>query len=452
MIDFTRIKQAADGRCSAAIAATTGIPVEHLTKGPTDWACDQCGGKSVFYPDSRDGGANSHGRVCCRNCTGAKPTSDIIDTVQRFGGHKNAAAAARAVCESLGLDPARFGIGVGDRAPEPYRGDVVAGVAKAKGVPVESLLSYGAKPTTRNGLPACAVDVYDMAGKPVGTFDMTLAPEDKGKFSRGTYGVFLPGRKPSPGERWVLVEGCKDAAALASLGYNAAGMPTSYLPFEFAPLFEDCDVVLAPDLDKAGFDGVQRSSAALHGIAARVEFARMPGEFKLTGGDDVRDAIQRFGAEAVRSAIEKTRLCNPVDQENYDEFGFRLLQSPVRRPLQQAVNVDLSSIQSIAVTLSDGQTITLQLSGTPACAKKNDSHKDEPAPPSEQPTSQQNSQVEAADAEPLQDGQPLETRTQGDDATCDVCGDAMVRSEITIGGWVNFDCQNCGHVRPVQVE
>ncbi|WP_436715481.1 hypothetical protein U8335_23830 [Roseiconus lacunae] len=420
-IDYPGIKAAAAGQWREVIPLLTPIRAEDFDKGPHDHMCPACN-RNGLHPDNRDGGANAHGRFACMHCGGNKPSSDGLDTILRWGQFSNAGQVARETCRSLGLDPTRFGIGVAGRAPESHGSDVdiVAAVELAKGLPANALKPFGARAAVRNGQPVCRVDVYRSSGDVTGGFD--LDARGKGRFEPGVFGMFFPSKLPYAGEHWAIPEGAKDASLLCSLGLHSCGLPGASMPVDFAHLFRGVHVTLVPDLDAAGQDGAQKTASRLYGIAASVRICRLPGELVATGGDDARDVARRHGEQSLLDAINDAAAWEPSAPDMHAD----------------TLEVDLSRVESLTATFADGRAIRLLLGGkaqlqevgTPTCARN----------------------LEAADAEPLQDGQPPETRPQGDDVRCDVCGDAMIRSEITIGGWVNFDCQNCGHVRPVQVE
>ena len=102
-----------------------------------------------------------------------------------------------------------------------------------------------------------------------------------------------------------MTDGVKDAAALVGLGFLAAGLPGKELPAKFARLFRGADVTLVANRDVSGEDGAQKSAAQLHGVAASVRIATLPGEIKPAGGDDVRDVLAKpDGERFVRQAIE----------------------------------------------------------------------------------------------------------------------------------------------------
>ena len=106
------------------------------------------------------------------------------------------------------------------------------------------------------------------------------------------------------------------------LGFNAAGMPTSYLAAKYARLFSGCHIVLVPDLDTAGQLGAQKTGGHLKGIAASVRVARLPGEIVSRGGDDVRDVLRRpDGERLVREAIDAAASWMPADGEHDPQDG-----------------------------------------------------------------------------------------------------------------------------------
>lgn len=174
--------------------------------------------------------------------------------------------------------------------------------------------------------------VFDQTGEPCST--LTVDPHSNGKAGKGLFekgkpaGLFLPHdagskpRLPEPGETWLGAEGPKDPAALDALGYNAFGLPGRQLGRTFARLFKGVHVVLVPDLDKPSMTGTDKTAARLKGIAESVKIARLPGEIKAKGGDDVRDVLaQQDGARLVRQAIADAKPWQPVKQEDIDDDG-----------------------------------------------------------------------------------------------------------------------------------
>lgn len=199
--------------------------------------------------------------------------------------------------------------------------DIIDRVCAAKRMPRESLLAFGAESAKRGRLDVVRIPAYGPDGVPHTHFD--LVPNKKGWFAKdGGVGMFFPGRMPKPGEAWCIVEGCKDSAALTSLGLLAAGLPSSSMGSDFAQLFAGCEVLIVPDLDAAGLEGAKKSAARLFGIAANVRIARLPGEMRASGGCDVRDVLAKQGGEdLVRAAIERATPWEPLDKPP-DELEF----------------------------------------------------------------------------------------------------------------------------------
>ena len=298
-MDFQNIKDQAAGRCGDIIPALTALPAEYMRKGTSDYPCPLCGGKTVMYPDDRDGGPQQHGRFTCRNCTDGKPTGDIIHTVQLWGEYAKQSDAAKSIADYLGMD------WDGESPSGKYAGDIVETVARAKRMPADSFRRFGVKAARRGRAksPCARVDVYDAKGEVHSYFDIEQNGKGKFKPGAGSSGMFFPGQLPKGGDTWHLVEGVKDAAALDGLGLLAAGLPGADLPVAFAELFRGCDVVIVPDLDKAGQKGAKKTGGRLLEIAKTVSVARLPGELKDTSGADVRDVISKLGHEAVLNTI-----------------------------------------------------------------------------------------------------------------------------------------------------
>ena len=77
-------------------------------------------------------------------------------------------------------------------------------------------------------------------------------------------------------------EGPKDATSLHGLGLLACEMNTSHLAAKFARLFRDVQIILIPDRDKVGEEGVDFSARVLRGVTASLRIAVLPAEFKET--------------------------------------------------------------------------------------------------------------------------------------------------------------------------
>ncbi|QEF99753.1 hypothetical protein Mal15_38190 [Stieleria maiorica] len=306
-MSFETIKQTAAGRCVEIIVALTSIDRE-IGTAKKDINCPLCDHGSL-HADRRDDGVNQHGKVRCHHCLDAG-TGDIIDTVRVFGGHDSQGSAAKAVADYLGLSASEA------TGAKPIV-DIIEAVAKAKRMPLDAFRQFGPKVDKRgrNQKPVARVPVYNESGEIHSHFDLT--PTDKGFFKRGdgSQGLFLPGRLPKAGETWHLVEGVKDAAALVGLGFDACGLPSSFMAPKYARLFQGVHVVTVADLDQPGQNGAQRTGGNLAGVAASVKVARLPGEIVASKGEDVRDVIRRHGEQAVRDAIAAATEWQPRDGE-----------------------------------------------------------------------------------------------------------------------------------------
>lgn len=313
-VSFDEIKRQAAGRWQDILPALTPLSGDVLRKAGDDHPCPLCNSKSTIWPADD---AEQSGRIACRKCTDNRPTGDGIATVAAFAGCTQGDAAKR-IAEYLGIQPRSESDG------PPVGPDVIDQVCRDKKMPREAFLQFGAVIETRGrGKQPCArVPIYDETGQVHSHFDFVAG--HKGFFARGVgmSGLFLPGRLPAEGETWLMVEGVKDAAALVGLGFNACGLPTSYLADKYAGLFRGVDVVLVPDLDQVGQDGAQHSGGNLKGIAASVHMVRLPGEITATKGEDVRDVLARpDGAKLVRDAITAAEPWTPREGEHDPKDG-----------------------------------------------------------------------------------------------------------------------------------
>jgi putative DNA primase/helicase len=190
--------------------------------------------------------------------------------------------------------------------------DVVAEMARRKGVSAESLKRFGATAARRGRVNVCRLPMYDADMQKVGDFDMAPGELEKGKMTSGSkHGLFVVER-PKLGATIAVVEGPKDAAALDALGIPAIGLPTCQMSAKFARLFRGCHVVLIPDRDKAGMDGAEQTASRLFGVAVNVKIAELPAEYRENGGADVRDVLRmKDGESLLRSAIASAREWAP---------------------------------------------------------------------------------------------------------------------------------------------
>lgn len=188
--------------------------------------------------------------------------------------------------------------------------DPIGLIARAKSIPRESLVAYGAKQMSTDSI---SLPSYGPDGVECTRLQLKVGG-GKGYFSKGRpAGLFFPHadgkvRLPAAGETWLLVEGPKDAAALHSLGYLSCGLNTCRLAAKFGRLFAGVEVVLVPDRDPAGVEGAEHSSKVLRGVATSVRVATLPAEFRESGGADVRDVLRgQDGESLVHRAIQEAK-------------------------------------------------------------------------------------------------------------------------------------------------
>lgn len=288
---------AADRRWPEILTGLAGIPRESLDR--RHHACPRCGGTDRFRLLDPDKGA-----VICNQCF----RSDNGDGIQAVAWmlNINRAQAINRVGDFLGLTPQN-----GEAKGAPI--DALEAVCRAKRMPKESAVAYGARAV--NG--AVVFPMFGPDGAQCSEFTIWPSGNEnrrKGLCAKGKpAGVFLPlvegkPRLPQAGETWLVVEGCKDACALAGLGYLAMGAPTCSLAQKFAKLLRDCIVVLIPDRDVASIDGMDKSARRLYGVASGVSIAALPAEVTPKDGKDVRDILaQPDGERLVREAIEQAQ-------------------------------------------------------------------------------------------------------------------------------------------------
>jgi len=209
--------------------------------------------------------------------------------------------------------------------------DPIGDIARQKSISKESLAAFGARAT---GTKRISLPCYGPDGRHCTWFNMSTSG-GKGLFDKGKpAGLFFPHqgeavRLPEAGEMWHLVEGVKDAAALHGLGYNACGLNTCRLAAKFARLFADVEVVLVPDRDAAGEEGAQHSARVLRGVAASIQIAALPAEFKESDGPDVRDVLkQKDGEQLLRQCLDDAAPVNDGQQEKSSPVATEGIELP----------------------------------------------------------------------------------------------------------------------------
>ncbi len=260
--------------------------------------CPQCGGTDRFHVDSD---FQTNGKVYCRHCL-PKGANDGIAAFGWIHGIDNRESIKR-LAKELGMD-----------SKNPPKLDLIAEVCRSKRMPADAFMQFGPTIQKRNRKDCVRVPVWNERGEIHSHFD--LLPEGKGWFARGLgmSGMFFPSRLPKPGETWHLVEGVKDASALIGLGFNACGLPMSYLASKYAELFRDCHIIIVHDLDIPGQLGSQKTGGHLAGIAASIRIARLPGEVRESKGEDVRDILAKpDGERLVRNAIANAVEWQPTE-------------------------------------------------------------------------------------------------------------------------------------------
>jgi hypothetical protein len=202
--------------------------------------------------------------------------------------------------------------------------DIMAAVARAKSISVDSLRTYGAEPSSRDGKPVVQVPVYNEQGESHSHFDIgTSGQLAKGMFpkGKGSAGMFFPNRLPQAGETWIVSEGVKDAAAYHGLGFNAAGTPTDQMATKYARLFADCDVIVMPDRTVDAELKALATAARLFGVAATVRVGTLPLSIDGKEGDDTRDVLKkRDGEGMLKQAIEDATEWRP--ESNPDNMAI----------------------------------------------------------------------------------------------------------------------------------
>ena len=290
-----------DSQIGVALASRLGLALNKREGRDLAGPCIACKSSDAFRLHMQTGVAQ------CYSCGSKWSPFQVAEAVT--GDRER----ARSLLVDLGLlkpDTERNG----QAAPQ----DPIEVVARQKGVTADSLRAYGAKVITGTKIE---FPCYGPDGKPCTTFSISTnvgTKANKGLFAKGKRaGLFFPHvkgavRLPERGETWYIVEGVKDAAALHGLGLLVCGLNTCRLAAKFARLFAGVEIVLVPDRDRAGEEGLQFTGRVLRGVAKSVRITVLPAEFKESDGEDVRDVLRRAdGRSQLLQAIADAQSWEP---------------------------------------------------------------------------------------------------------------------------------------------
>ena len=302
-IDIATIKTAAAGRWLEIIPAL--CPIDAGVLDGAHHPCPRCLGVDRFRAF---GDFKQTGGMMCGQCFVEK-NGDGLAAVQWLNGESFPQAINR-IAKFLGLANAARAGGNGEL-------DIVADVARLKRIPLEAFKAFGAHQAQRGKLTVCRLPMYNEKGEHCSDFDLATLDDKwlKGMAVKGKpTGLFLrEGKLPEPGDTVHLVEGVKDAAALASTGRATVGLSTKEIAVKFARLFRGCDCIVIPDRDTDGEAGAKKTAARLAGVAASVKIATLPTELLDSGGDGIREILaKRNGAELLAGAIDDAVEFDPT--------------------------------------------------------------------------------------------------------------------------------------------
>lgn len=295
-LDVEEVRHAAEGRW-LDILSYHGANRDDLDG--RHHACPKCGGTDRFRCIDESAGA-----LMCNQCF-ATNNGDGFAALMWLNNW-TFPQSVEAVASQLNI---------GRRHDQPNdRSNIVEATARMKRVPLPSWLAFGAREDNRGNLLVARLPMYDAFGNQCSYCDFAeISPEFiKGMSAKGKPTGLYYAERPQPGDTIYICEGPKDAAALHSLGFKAAGMPTCKLSKKLARAFAGCSVIIVPDLDKTGIESAQITAGRLYGIAKSVRIARLPGEVVAKDGDGVREILaQSDGESLVRQALEDAQAWLP---------------------------------------------------------------------------------------------------------------------------------------------
>ncbi len=276
------IKVRAMDRVDGILIDVAHLPPEIVQDKTTrEHPCPKCGGTTRFRVFN-DGKGGAYCNICFNQKNG-----DFLSTVG-WSLDVDFNEACRLCAEYLGVEP------LGKTVPV----DTLTAVCNVRNIPsVESFKAYGAREDKRGRATVARIDCYDEKGQVCSYYDFMRNGE---KFAKKrefegevVTGIFLPGRKPVPGETWYITEGASDAATLHSLGYTSTlGSYNKKFDKKYHGLLSGCDVVLVPDvdLDGGGLECFKKAARELASVARSVKVAHLPIEEGQKG--DVRDVLR----------------------------------------------------------------------------------------------------------------------------------------------------------------
>ena len=266
------------------------------------------------------------------------------------------AAAAREYLAARGLEEAalrEFRVGF-----SPGAFDRVVGASRAAGHSEQELLACGLAAQRRDGrgvidrfrgrimFPLC-----DERGRVLGFGARAIRPDDRPKYLNSSdnavfhkgevlYGADLARSAAARAGRVVLVEGYTDAVALRQAGVEevVGSMGTALTGRQVGALARLAPTALfCQDPDAAGQEAVSRSVAALRDlnrgrVGRAVEFKIV----RLPGGLDPADVVQRDGAEAMRSLLDRAVPIARFEVERALEVGDASTTDGRDRALERA--------------------------------------------------------------------------------------------------------------------
>ena len=269
------------------------------------------------------------------------------------------AAGARAYLAERGLEQATLREFRAGFSPGAY--DRVVGASAGAGYSIDELLACGLAQERRDGrgvidrfrgrimFPLC-----DERGRVLGFGARALRPDDRPKYLNSSdnavfhknevlYGLDLARPAGARAGRVVLVEGYTDAVALRQAGVAevVGSMGTALTERQVSALAKVAPTALfCQDPDAAGQEAVSRSITALRDVnrarAGRgVEFRIV----RLPPGSDPADVVQRDGADAMRSLLERAVPIARFEVERALEKGDTSSTDGRDRILEQAAAV-----------------------------------------------------------------------------------------------------------------